>query len=705
MFPHASFINYGDDVSSYQHRILDLLELIMNKRHTIRTIRNIHNKEKQKKEFNMKTWWLLLCAVLLCIPLGPVFAQEEGAPPSATTKALIQSASPGPNEEMIGKKPSIRVVFAEPPAPGTLVVVLDGTDITSMITPTENGFTYKPVFVVPPGTHELSVSAADGMGNPLQSSVSFKTRHSASFEEASINADLTGLYTATLKKDAHDGTTPYNALTVEGTVQGKLREGPNELSFEGSPVYVEQDKPLATGSVQKGLDLRSFLLRGEHKGDKLKGKAEFGDVNVDETPFTVQGLLRRGAKLNLGYGNGAVSFFSVRAPAIYGVRDTWGLKYENDSQITGGSASLSLPTLRTDIKATYLTGEDDSSLSYGISGIETGLRTGDVASLRITTQIIPTNLIADFEVAYSQYDFDDADEFDEVSDNAWRVDLSGTVDQYTYDLKYEYFGRDFESIAIQGGTKDREGLYFVGNAMFPNHSLSVLASYFQDNVDDLSIMPRTINIPLSLDYNYTRFAEIPMGLSYQHNILETTDEPSGFEPVETITDTITGKIAYSQPKWNTGFTASYSYMNDRSDADLDTSSANYTLVLSLTPVETWSLSIVPNLVQQKNEDTDVRTDTYTTTVDLRSQIIKDVLYWDLGGSYSTTDTTDDSVDTETTSANTRLAYSLKRFFPPQLNPTIALKGNYQKTKDKIADTETDDVTVFFVFELQTKFGL
>ena len=653
----------------------------------------------------MKTYWLLLYVVLLLLSPGSAFAQEEGTPTVDAAKSWILSTSPSPNEEMIGKKPAIQVVFAEPPAPGTLVVVLDGTDITQMITPSENGFTYKPVFVMAPGTHELSVSAADGTGNPLQASVSFKTRHTASFEEATLNADMTGLYTSTLRKESDDGTTPYNAVTVEGSVQGKLREGANELSFEGSPVYVEQDKPLSSGSVEKGLDLRSFVIRGEHKGDKLQGKVELGDVQVSETPFTVQGLLRRGAKFNLGYGNGALSFFSVRAPAIYGVRHTLGLKYDNDSQITGGSAGLSLPGLRTDIKATYLTGEDDSSLTYGISGIETGLRKGDVSSLRVTTQIIPTALVADFEAAYSQYDFDDADEFDEVSDTAWRLDLSGTVNQYTYDLKYEYYGRDFESIAIQGGTKDREGIYFMGNAMFPNHSVSILASAFRDNVDSLAIMPRTINIPLSLDYNYTRFPEVPMGLSVQHSILKTTDEPSSFEPVETISDTITGKIAYTQPKWNTGFSTSYSYINDRTGADLDTSNGNYTLSLTLTPVETWSLSIVPNLVQQKNEATDVRTDTYTTTVDLRSQLIKELIYWDLGGSYSTTDTTDDSVDTETTSVNTRLAYSLKRYFPTQLNPTIALKGNYQKTKDKVADTETDNLTVFLVFELQAKFGL
>ena len=241
--------------------------------------------------------------------------------------------------------------------------------------------------------------------------------------------------------------------------------------------------------------------------------------------------------------------------------------------------------------------------------------------------------------------------------------------------------------------------------MFTYHSLSILASAFRDNVDDLSIMPRTTSIPLSLDYNYTRFAEVPMGLSLQHEIVKTKDEPTGFDPVDTMTDSITGRISYVREKWSTGLNVTYTYLNDKTGADLDTSTGNYTFTLTLTPVENWTISLVPNLVQQKNEKTDVRTDTYTTTLDLRSQPVKDLIFWDLMGSYIVADATDDSMDMETTTVNTRLAYSLKQFFPPYFNPTIALKGNYQKTKDKIADTESDNLTIFLAFELNTKFGL
>ncbi|MFA7455202.1 MAG: hypothetical protein WCZ10_12140, partial [Desulfobulbaceae bacterium] len=54
-------------------------------------------------------------------------------------------------------------------------------------------------------------------------------------------------------------------------------EGANAFSFEASPAYVEQDKPLGAGSVEKGPDLRSFLLRGEHTGERLQARVEFGD--------------------------------------------------------------------------------------------------------------------------------------------------------------------------------------------------------------------------------------------------------------------------------------------------------------------------------------------------------------------------------------------------------------------------------------------
>lgn len=484
----------------------------------------------------------------------------------------------------------------------------------------------------------------------------------------------------------------------------------DELSFEGTPVYVDQDKPLRPGvspmtqAIEKGVDLRNFVFHGDHRGDPFRSRAEIGDVQVSETPYTVQGLLRRGVKLNVGYKTAELSFFSVKSPAIYGVRHGLGIEFDSDDHIIGGSAALSLPALRTDVKATYLTGEDQSSLSYGISGTD-GKRKGDVASLCLSSRLIPDKLVSDFEIARSRFTPDDSAGLDETSDTAWRLGLSGTVDKYTYTVKYEYIGGDYESIALQGMTKDREGVYFAGSAMLPNHSLSLSASSYRDNVDDNSALPRSVNYLLALDYNYTRFTTLPMGLSLQHNIVETTREPPGFVPIKAVTDTVAGKIAYTQPKWNAGASASFSLTDDRASADLDTSSRNYSLTFSLIPIETLSLSLSPTLIQQLNEATDVRTDTYTANLDVHSQLVKNILFFDVGCSYSQSEASNNSVDTENSSVGGRLALSLRRFFPEYVNPTIALKGNYQKTRDRHLDTETETSSLFLVVELQAKVGL
>ncbi len=164
------------------------------------------------------------------------------------------------------------------------MVILDGTDITQLLAVTGKGFEYKPVMVLPSGMHNLSITATDKERKQLQKNVSFTTRHSRTFEEATFGADVTGIYSSTLKKDQVDTEIPYSRIEGLGQVQTKLKEGANELSLEGNLIYVDQDKPLFPGvspltqAIKKGFDVRNFILRGEHKGEMLRLKAEAGDL-------------------------------------------------------------------------------------------------------------------------------------------------------------------------------------------------------------------------------------------------------------------------------------------------------------------------------------------------------------------------------------------------------------------------------------------
>jgi len=619
-------------------------------------------------------------------------------------KDWIHLITPVENTEIIGKKPDIRVEFLETITPGTLVVLLDGTDITQMLSATEKGFQYKPVMVLPSGMHTLSITAADKEGKQLQKNISFTTRHSRTFEEATLGADVTGVYSSTMKKDRVDTEIPYSRIEGQGQIHTKLKEGANELSLEGNLIYVDQDKPLSPGTspqiqaIKKGFDVRSFVLSGEHKGEILKLRAEVGDITVNETPYTVQGLMKRGGHITIGYKDAEVSLFSVKSKSIFGLRDGLGIGLNNDEQILGSSLKLLLPGIRTDIKVTYLTGGDSSALSYGISTTD-GKRKGDVVSLMLASRVVEGKINADFEIASSRFDPDSSDGFSRMNDKAWRLGLSGHLGEYSYEAKYEYLGRDFESIGLQGAPKDREGISLRGGATFSDHSLNLTFTRYSDNVKDDLILPRTLNYQAALDYNFTHFKTLPIGITLQRNITDSTREPSGFDPIKTVADTITGRITYTQPKWSIGPSVSYTISNDKTPKNADNTSTTYTVALSLNPAEGFTISASPSLIQSKNKVTDVRQDTYTTNLDIRSEIVKKVVFFDIGGTYSVMKASDGSKDSWNTMFNTRLAYSLKKWFPEYLSPTLALKGNYQKNKDRLTGNGEERYTIFLVFEL------
>lgn len=631
---------------------------------------------------------------------------EEQPQPQATgmQKEWLRAITPGENSEITSKKPELKIEFLEPITLTTLVVILDGTDITRLLSLTEKGFAYKPLIVLPSGAHSLNISATDREGRQLQKNFSFTTRHSSTFEEATLGTDITGIYSSTLRKDSADTTIPYNRVEGIGQIQAKLREGSNELTAEGTPIYVDQDKPLLPGvspltqAIKKGVDVRNFILRGEHKGEALRLKAEAGDIQINTTPYTAQGLIRRGGQIILGYKDAEILLFSVRSPALFGLRHGLGIRLNTDEQILGSSFKLSLPGIRTEIKATYLTGKDSSILSYGTSTAN-GEREGDAASIMLTSGIIEGKLNADFELAGSRFDPDTSDEFGKTDDKAGRFALSGAIDRYTYEAKYEYIGRDFESIGLQGAPKDRKGISLRGGALFTDHSLNMTFTRYNDNVRDDSLMPKTVNYQAMADYNFTHFKNLPIGISIQRSVIDSAKEPPGFDPMKTVADTITGRMSYMQPKWNIGPSVSYTISDDKTVSNADNTSTTYSLPLSLNPIEGLAINTSPTLIQQKDKATGVRQYTYTTSLDIRSEIVKNFIFFDIGGTYSVMKASDDSIDSWNTMFNTRLAYSLKRLFPEYLSPTIALKTDYSRNKDRLSGIGDEKYTIFLVFEL------
>jgi hypothetical protein len=191
----------------------------------------------------------------------------------------------------VGKKPEIQVEFAGAVRPDSLLVLLDGTDITQLLDLAENGFRYQPVLVLPAGMHSLSISVSDAEGRQFQKNVSFTTRHSKTFDEVYTSNDASLIYETILSNP--DAFPQVPDSKVEGNLRSdtKIKKDQLESTFTTNLRYFDQNLP--SPYIQKGITVANWLFTGSYTKDFMKFKADIGDVMVNETMYTVSNLARR----------------------------------------------------------------------------------------------------------------------------------------------------------------------------------------------------------------------------------------------------------------------------------------------------------------------------------------------------------------------------------------------------------------------------
>src|SRR5512143_2291724 len=103
-----------------------------------------------------------IVAILLLLSAGAV-AGQESAPPSPG-EAWMALVSPAENELVIGRKPVIRGMYLREVAPETVMIGIDGADVSALARKTPGGFEVTPPLPLPAGVHQVSVVAQDREG-------------------------------------------------------------------------------------------------------------------------------------------------------------------------------------------------------------------------------------------------------------------------------------------------------------------------------------------------------------------------------------------------------------------------------------------------------------------------------------------------------------------------------------------------------------
>jgi hypothetical protein len=604
--------------------------------------------------------------------------------------------------QIIGKKPHIEGNFQTPIKPETLIVLLDYTDVTSLVNKTSQGFEYDPVLVLPAGKHTLSVQAIDTNGKNLQMDLPFTTKHTEKFDELFTDNEASLVYEGALKRADTATTIPYSK--IEGNLRhtSKIKDQNWEVSFKTNLRYLDQSSPIPP--PQKiGLDAANWLLSGKYQKEAASIKADLGDIVINESPYTSQFLARRGGTLAVEYKDFDLRAFNVLSKQVYGLEDGLGISTATADRITGTSAGIKLFNNQVGFRGIYLTGGESGS-SFGVSSLS-GNKKGEVLGGLMTTDFFKGALKSEFEAGFSRFDSNTEDTLGSRDDKAYRFKLFGNKGLFSYEGLYEYIGTDYEVIGNPSIQKNKQGFSLKGGGNFFNiHNINVAYSQYNDNVQNDNLLPKVYTYQGTLDYTFNKFPQFPMGLNYQRTIQESTQEPAGTIPIKTYTDTVSGRVSYINGPLNLGLQTNYSVKDDQSSANNDTS----TLTVTLTPAFNLpSFSIAPSfsLNQTKTPLNDVRVDNFLVGLQLMAKALQNKLSLEMAGTYNVLSANNNSQDGRNVSGNFRISYALGNYLKGLFNPSIGLKGVYTHILDHVnARAGKDELSILLVFTTSIPFS-
>ncbi|MBI5641312.1 MAG: hypothetical protein HZA17_12900 [Nitrospirae bacterium] len=631
-------------------------------------------------------------ALLCCCTVPAAQGQEQTAAPGMQGE-WVRVISPTETAEIVAQKPAFKIEFLRPFNIGTLVILLDGADITQISKVTETGIEFTPVMVIQAGTHTISLSATDKEGLQLQRNITFRSRHTKAFDEAYMSNEASLVYENVFGKPETVHTTPHSRLEGNLRVDTKIRDKGWQFTFNTNIRYLDQDIPVIR-PFKKGFDAANWLFTGLYTKESLQLRTNIGDVQINETPYTVANFARKGGIFELVYDRFSFKAFSVMTEQVFGQRGGTGIEGNTDRHLLGVTGGVKLFDSKAELKAIYATGEDTGN-SFNISGAS-GIKKGDVLGLVLNSDFFSNKMRTEFEADFSKFDPDLSDEFGSKQDKAYKIKAGGYLDSFSYEAMYEYVGRDYAAIGSQGLPRDREGFSMIGGTAVGAHAVNVALSRFHDNVRGDELFPRIDSYQGTVDYSLNSIPNLPLGINYQKSIQDSTREPSGTSPLEIDTDTLSGRVGYTRDKFMINAMAAYSLMNDKTQGNNDTTSVTY----AVTPAyNAPGLSINPNLTlnQSKNHVSQVTTDTYTVNLDLRSRFFKERVSFDVGGTYLISKANNGSLDMRNLNANFRLSYNLQAFLKKIMKPSIGVRGTYIKITDRINPiANRDEFTLFLV---------
>jgi len=631
--------------------------------------------------------FILSCLIFSFTCNSMVMASEKDMAQEPMEGKNIQMITPQNNEMVFAKKPVIECDILAPFVQESLYVEFDATDITALVKLEGGKIIFRPVQLVQAGIHQFTLYFNTETGEQVMEQIQFSTRHSKFFETASSTNRVSGGYTRILKKyqDAKDREMSEWEAEANLSTENLLAQGSWSYSFKANGRYYDQQRP-AEEPLEDTLELVDFLFTGKYQKDESMVETSIGDVFINESRNTVNNLSRRGGKLVAEYHDAGLSGFVVRSDEIYGSDGDFGLEMDNKDHIMGISSDIDLFSQKANVKTIYATGGTELSEDSFGEWNETGGTKGDVKGVVVTTDFFDSKFATNFEYDRSNYDSDTSDNISAESDSAYFLRAEGTIDKFSYGAEYEHTGLDYQ-VPASFIRSDWEGYDLKSYYTLDEHAFAASYSKHNDDVDNKSIYGRTYSTQYGLGYDLNIFMSVPITFLWSRDIEENT-----VSIIDNYTDSYSSSISYMKDAFSLFFTPSYSKTNDKTIDNYDSSNTNLSLSGSYYK-EKFSIQPSATFDRYKDYSTNVDTDTETYSLTFTFTII-DNLCINNTGSFSHTTASDDSIDQDVIFNDFQLTYAYPGRIGGIFSPKASLCTSYERNKDMIYGTETEETIVY-----------
>jgi len=634
---------------------------------------------------------------------GPPSTEAAPAPKQLRPSPEQFRFLPAPESVVIGRRPQIEAMFP-PDLPAkvqdSVVVAVDGTDVTTQVTRQPGRLTYRPASGLKPGPHTVTLIFPDpGLEASEPIKWSFSVRDYSALEEGSLDVEGSLTYEQAAKRVQE--TDPHWNLAGNVKISGRASERGVVVTLDGNLRYIDAEGPGPPGPGQtprNNFDLADFLFTVS----KDPHRFQLGDVQVTESFLsTGSSFSRRGGLLKVDLFGTEVHLFQVRSNSIVGFDHGLGI-HDPDERIQGASVARDLlPDKALRMKVTYLDGENASPQSFNTGSAEGG-QSGDLFSVSATSSLFGQKLRGEAEVAFSRFDANIADEFGRRGDSGIRVKVDTTLwEKLNLGAEYKRIGLYFQSIANPNFVRDREGGNVSANTQWGPSRYTLGFSQEHDNVGDdpllFRIEQRTYVAAWGLQI--TDYPSLTLG--YYRSEQRSTQEPVGFARVDTVTDAFNAGVAYSQPTWNATLNGGYSIQdNHNGTTPPDTTLWNLMLGAGYRPTPNLNLAPSFGFTRSSNRVTDVAIDTFLPTLTANVALIPEILVFDSQSSFTRTVADDDSTKSNSFTGIFRLSLSLERFLLNYGKQTVSLRFNYNRFDDEINPVSSQEQWgVFFIVDL------